>query len=105
LGRWEPNCYKNSDAAYDILRQISDAVSAPILLILADPSSTKIPSDLRNCVYAIGFPDDNELIDIMKEVDLGISVSLWEGFNLPIAEMQWMGRSVLGFLMSEHIVR
>jgi 5-methyltetrahydropteroyltriglutamate--homocysteine methyltransferase len=38
----------------------------------------------------------------MGTVDLGVSVSLWEGFNLPLAEMQWGGRGVLVFDCGAH---
>ena len=102
LGRWEANCYKNSDAAYDVFRKISAKISDCALIMLANPSNIEIPPDLRENAYPIGFPDDNELIGIMREVDLGISVSLWEGFNLPIAEMQWLNRPVLAFNIGAH---
>ncbi|MDQ1260966.1 MAG: hypothetical protein QG575_147 [Euryarchaeota archaeon] len=102
LGRWEPNCYKNSDAAYDVFRQILTVVSDCVLLVLADPSNIMIPLDLKDHIYPIGFPDDDELTTIMKEVDLGITVSLWEGFNLPIVEMQWLKRPVLAFNIGAH---
>ena len=102
LGRWEPGCYKNSDAAFDIMHQINKVFSNCTLLILADPNKTKIHSALRNTIYPIGFPDDRELIEIMKCVDLGISFSLWEGFNLPLVEMQWLNRPALAFDLAAH---
>ena len=102
LGRWEPNCYKNSEAAFDIMPKLMKDFSDCILLILAEQSNVKIPPKLQNSIFPIGFPDDNELVSIMKQVDLGISVSLWEGFNLMIAEMQWFGRPVLAFDMGAH---
>ncbi|MBN1323070.1 MAG: glycosyltransferase [Methanotrichaceae archaeon] len=102
LGRWEPNCYKNSDAVFDVMRQIIEVIPKCTLLILSKPSDINIPQDLHDSIHPIGFPDDDELICIMKQVDLGISVSLWEGFNLPIAEMQWHGRTVLVFNIGAH---
>lgn len=102
LGRWEPNCYKNSDAAFDIMHQITRVFPDCALLILADPSGVNIPPDLQKSIFPIRFPDDKELIHIMKQVDLGISVSLWEGFNLMIAEMQWLDRPVLAFDIGAH---
>jgi len=102
LGRWEPNCYKNSDATFDIMRKITKTIPNCMLFILSNPSDIDIPQDLENSIVPIGFPDDSELMGIMNHADLGISVSLWEGFNLPIAEMQWLGRPVLAFDIGAH---
>ena len=102
LGRWEPGCYKNSEAAFDILAKILSVFPNCALLILADPSELKIPQNLQDAIIPIGFPDDDALANIMKKVDLGLSVSLWEGFNLPIAEMQWRGKPVLAFNIGAH---
>ena len=96
LGRWEPGCYKNSEAAYEILRQVMVEHGSAALLILADPKTTPIPADLEGRVFPIGFPDDQELVAIMR-TDVGISVSLWEGHNLPLSEMQWLERNGLAF--------
>src|SRR5579885_3475497 len=87
LGRWEPGCYKNSEAA---------------LGVLADPSRVAVPPTLADAVFPIGFPDDVELVEVMRTVDLGISVSRWEGFNLPLAEMQWLDRPALAFDLAAH---
>src|SRR4051794_36336637 len=38
----------------------------------------------------------------MERCALGVSLSLWEGFNLPIAEMQWLDRPVLAFNIGAH---
>ncbi|MCK4825529.1 glycosyl transferase family 1, partial [bacterium] len=61
LGRWEPNCYKNSDAAFDIMHQITRVFPDCALLILADPSGVNIPPDLQKSIFPIRFPDDKEL--------------------------------------------
>lgn len=102
LGRWEPHCYKNSEAMFDIMRLIGDSAQDCALLILADPQTVEIPRDLQGDIIPVGFPDDSELKKIMTLADLGISPSLWEGFNLPIAEMQWLGRPVLAFPVGAH---
>jgi len=102
LGRWEPNCYKNSEAAFDFLRNVANPFPNCALLILDGPSRVNVPAVFRNSVFPIEFPDDRELIEVMKQVDLGISLSLWEGFNLPLAEMQWLNRPVLAFNLAAH---
>lgn len=102
LGRWEPGCYKNSDAALRVLRGIRARVPESVLLVLAGPSDVAVPPDLAGWIVPIGFPGDEELRDIMRQVDVGLSVSLWEGFNLPLAEMQWLGRPALAFDIGAH---
>lgn len=102
LGRWEPSCYKNSEACFDIIRQLVQRHPQVVLLVLTDVKSINIPGDLKEYVQPIGFPDDAELQEIMKLTTLGISVSLWEGFNLPLAEMQWLKRPTLAFNLAAH---
>jgi len=102
LGRWEPNCYKNSEAIFDVMRKINAKLPNSVAFVLTDPTTIFIPSDLQNHIYPIGFPDDAELAYLMKNMDLGISTSRWEGFNLPLAEMQWLDIPVLVFNKGAH---
>jgi glycosyltransferase involved in cell wall biosynthesis len=102
LGRWEPDCYKNSRAAFGVIRSVRDVVPNACLLLLANMEECDIPRDLRSVVYPIGRPSDEELVAVMRHVDLGISVSQWEGFNLPLAEMQWLDRPALAFSLAAH---
>jgi glycosyltransferase involved in cell wall biosynthesis len=102
LGRWEPNCYKNSEAIFEIMRKIKTNYPNSGLFVLCDPPTIQIPQDLQNFVYPIGFPDDTELTYLMNNMDLGISTSLWEGFNLPLSEMQWLNVPVLVFNKGAH---
>jgi len=102
LGRWEPGCYKNSEAALEILRRVREALPEAALLVLEHRENIDVPPDLEGAVFPIGFPDDLALAELMKQADLGITVSLWEGFNLPLAEMQWLGRPALAFDLAAH---
>jgi glycosyltransferase involved in cell wall biosynthesis len=102
LGRWEPHCYKNSEAAFDIIRAIRKEIPTCTLLVLDDPQAIQIPDDLQDAIIPVGFPTDAGLMDLMRNVDLGISVSLWEGFNLPLAEMEWLDKPVLVFDIGAH---
>ncbi len=101
LGRWEPGCYKNSQVALEIIRELRDLEPQSALLVLAHPTSFT-PPDLKDYVFPIGTPTDAELAEIMNRVEAGISVSLWEGFNLPLAEMQYQGKQVLAFSLAAH---
>lgn len=102
LGRWEPDCYKNSAACFDIIRKLIQRHPQVILLVLTDANNINIPKDIQEYVQPIGFPDDRELQEIMQLTTLGLSVSLWEGFNLPLAEMQWLQRPTLAFNLAAH---
>lgn len=102
LGRWEPGCYKNSEAALTVVQSVRAVVPDVVLLILADPKEAEVPPELADFVQPLGFPDDTELVKIMRHADIGISVSLWEGFNLPLAEIQWLDRPCLAFDVGAH---
>jgi glycosyltransferase involved in cell wall biosynthesis len=102
LGRWEPGCYKNSHALIDIAKRIKCHGSDCKFLVLGQPGEVSFPEAYRDQIIPIGYPDDLALSWIMRNADAGITVSLWEGFNLPLAEMQWMGRPVLAFDIGAH---
>jgi glycosyltransferase involved in cell wall biosynthesis len=101
LGRWEPGCYKNSQEAFVLLRKVRESHPETVLLALAGPELS-VPEDLRDAVYPLGFPDDFELSEVMNRVEAGISTSLWEGFNLPLAEMQWLDRPAFALACGAH---
>ena len=84
------------------MARLSAACPGCTLLVLAKADDVELPGDLKNTIVPIGFPDDAELVEIMKTADLGVSFSLWEGFNLPLAEMQWLGRPALVFNLGAH---
>ena len=101
LGRWETGCYKNSDEALGLLRAVREQVPSAVLAILAQADAW-IPPDLRDAVHPLGFPDDADLAEVMRQSDLGVSLSRWEGFNLPLAEMQWLDRPALAYDLAAH---
>jgi glycosyltransferase involved in cell wall biosynthesis len=102
LGRWEPGCYKNSQAAFDVLRSLIDYEPDVSLLVMADPNHFGAPSDLAKQVACIGLPSDADLLEVTRHIDAGISVSLWEGFNLPVAELQHEEKQVFAFKLAAH---
>lgn len=102
LGRWEPGCYKNSEAVYQLVDRVKPVFPSVYILILAIPLELVIAESYRDVVIPIGFPDDADLQCIMDAVDIGVSVSLWEGFNLPMAEMQWLDKPVVAFNVGAH---
>jgi hypothetical protein len=102
LGRWEPGCYKNSQAAFDVFRALLDYEPEASLLVMADPQHLKAPGDLTGKVICIGLPSDADLLEVTRQIDAGISVSLWEGFNLPVAELQHEEKQVFAFKLAAH---
>lgn len=102
LGRWEPGCYKNSEACFEWVEALRVQEPAIALLVLSEPGDINIPAHLKSYIYPVGFPDDASLQKIMEQVSLGISVSRWEGFNLPLAEMQWLRKPALAFDLAAH---
>ena len=102
LGRWENGNYKNSSEVFNLASELKKHIDPIKLLILGDKDIVDVPPYLAEDVTLLGFPDDLTLQKIMKLADLGISVSLWEGFNLPLAEMQYLSKPVLVFDVGAH---
>ena len=102
LGRFEARGYKNSAAVYDVFRAVCEHVPEARLLLLDAGEDCGVPADLSRFVHLLGAPDDNTLAEIMRLSAAGISTSLWEGFNLPIAEMQWLDRPAVAFSIGAH---
>lgn len=102
LGRFEPEGYKNSLAVYDVFARVLEREPDSRLLLLARAEDLQPPEALRHAVLALGFLSDATLGAVMPRCALGLSMSRWEGFNLPLAEMQWCGRPVLAFNLGAH---
>jgi len=102
LGRWESNGYKNSPIMFHVMREICKREPNAVLLVLAEKDSIEIPEDLQEKIFPLGFVSDEDLVHVMKEANLGIAPTLWEGFNLPLAEMQYYERPVLVFDVGAH---
>src|SRR5262249_36738328 len=99
---FEPEGYKNSPAVYEVFARILAQEPDARLLLLARPGDLQLPEALRHAILPLGFISDSALGSIMTRCALGLSMSRWEGFNLPLAEMQWCGRPVLAFNLAAH---
>ncbi|TWB51514.1 glycosyltransferase [Nitrospirillum viridazoti] len=102
LGRFEGEGYKNSFTSFTTLRNVRAAGIDARLIVLGQASEFTVPPDLAGAVLPIGNPSDSGLLAVMREADLGLTTSLWEGFNLPLAEMQNIGKPVLAFVAGAH---
>ncbi|KRW66834.1 glycosyl transferase family 1 [Pseudomonas sp. TTU2014-105ASC] len=102
LGRWETGNYKNSEALFDLARSLLPTHPDLRFGVLASTAELQVPEDLQGGIVPLGHPSDAELAQLMGAATLGISVSRWEGFNLPLAEMQQLGRPVLVLDLGAH---
>lgn len=102
LGRWETANYKNSEALFPLARTLLSRHPGLRFGVLASSDELLVPEDLRGSIVPLGHPDDAELARLMSQASLGVSVSRWEGFNLPLAEMQQLGRPVLVLDLAAH---
>lgn len=103
LGRWEPGTYKNSQAAFDVLRALKKIRPDRYkLAALSGHDDMNIPEDLLDDVIPLGFVDDDDLQELMRISDVGVHMSKWEGFNLPLGEMQLLGQPVFCFNEGAH---
>lgn len=103
LGRFEVGNYKNSPQAFELLRSLKQRYSGKVkLLLLARESENVVPEDLIDDVLPLGFVSDDDLDALMGISDIGVCMSLWEGFNLPLAEMQLKERPVFVFDVGAH---
>ncbi|MDM0114691.1 glycosyltransferase [Variovorax sp. J22R133] len=102
LGRYEATGYKNSPAALEVFERIHAQVPEARMLVLAREGEFTIPPAIADAVVFLGFVSDLALLSIMRQCKLGLSLSLWEGFNLPLAEMQWLGIPALAFSLAAH---
>jgi glycosyltransferase involved in cell wall biosynthesis len=89
-------------AAYEILRTVRQQVPRVRLLVLDAGQDCEIPGDLKDVVELLGAPDDDCLQRLMTKCAAGVSTSLWEGFNLPLAEMQWLNKPTVAFNIGAH---
>lgn len=102
-GRWEAGNYKNSDAGFDIAKRIrKNGFKFKILVLCQKQDMKKIPHEVADCFYCMGNIDDFTMQTVMKYSDLGFSTSLWEGFDLPLGEMQFLNKHMYVFQAGAH---
>jgi glycosyltransferase involved in cell wall biosynthesis len=102
LGRFEDEGYKNSPMVFDVFRMVRAEIPSAHLLVLAGPAVVAAPPDLAENTIRLTTLSDATLQSVMQRCNLGLTLSLWEGFNLPLAEMQSLGRPVLAFNVAAH---
>lgn len=104
IGRLSP--HKNIHALLKIFNIVNDEMPNTKLLLAGKPTFRKyyneLKSDANKNVIFKEFVNDEELPYYYAACDLYVTASLWEGFNLPIAEAQACGKRVVAFDVCSH---
>lgn len=102
-GRWETGNYKNSAAGFQVARILKKNGFRIKMLVLSERQDMEmIPQDVEDCYYCMGHIDDRTLKAVMECADIGFSPTLWEGFDLPLAEMQYLYRHMYVYDVGAH---
>lgn len=104
IGRLSP--HKNVHTLLKIFDIVNEKLPNAKLLIVGKQTFPnyykKLKSLANKNVIFKGSVNDKELPNYYAACDLYITASLWEGFNLPIAEAQACGKKVVAFSVCSH---
>ena len=73
-----------------------------ILVLAHRKDVNNLPEELENYFFFLGFVDDYTLKIVMELSDLGFSPTRWEGFDLPLGEMQFLDRNMYVLNVGAH---
>ncbi|MBI2655703.1 glycosyltransferase family 4 protein [Candidatus Woesearchaeota archaeon] len=104
IGRLSP--HKNIHTLLKIFDIVNEEMPNAKLLIAGKPTFKKYYDELKeiaskNVIFRESV-SDKELPNYYAACDLYVTASLWEGFNLPIAEAQACGKKVVAFDIGSH---
>lgn len=104
VGRLSP--HKNIYTLLKIFSMVNEKIPNVKLLIIGKPTFPNYFKKLKNTanknVMFREFVEDKELPYYYAACDLYVTASLWEGFNLPVAEAQACGKKVVAFDVCSH---
>ena len=103
-GRFEPGTYKQSELIFALEERVRAWAPDAWIGVLATPEAIAAAAggEGRSRVVALGFPDDAAMAAWIRGADALVSLSAWEGFNLPLAEAQVLGTPALAFDIGAH---
>lgn len=102
-GRWEKGNYKRSEDSFIIAEKLLEKGQKFKILVLAHREDVNnLPDELEDCFFFLGFVDDYTLKCVMELSDVGFSPTRWEGFDLPLGEMQFLGRNMYVLNVGAH---
>lgn len=104
IGRLSP--HKNIHTLLKIFDIVNEEMPNAKLLIAGKPTFKRYYNELKinaskNVIFRESV-DDKELPNYYAACDLYVTASLWEGFNLPIAEAHACGKKVVAFNIGSH---
>lgn len=104
IGRLSP--HKNIHTLLKIFDIVNEELPNTKLLIAGKPTFKKYYNELKemankNVIFRESV-SDKELPNYYAACDLYVTASLWEGFNLPIAEAQACGKKAVAFSIGSH---
>ncbi len=87
---------KNINGLIKALKILKHDHNIPHKLILLGPNKNyKIPNDLKNDIICTGYVKDEEKWNLLKNADVFVFPSFYEGFGIPILEAQKAGVPVV----------
>lgn len=95
LGRFEPGTYKRSERIFALEKRVRVWAPHVSIGVLASDAEVKAAGGDETRVVGLGHVSDRDLFSAITSSDVCLSVSDWEGFNLPLAEAQVLGRPCL----------
>ncbi|MBR2067084.1 MAG: glycosyltransferase, partial [Solobacterium sp.] len=103
-GRWERDNYKNSAESIKIIRGLKERgyTKFKIAILSSFEQMGDIEEDVKDFYFPLGFVDDDTMKKVMELSDVGELPTLWEGFDLPLAEMQFLYRPMFVFNIGAH---
>lgn len=102
-GRWENDNYKNSAAGVELIKTLRrNHIRHKILVLSSRKDMAGVPDELSASYYCLGYIDDSTMQRVMELSDAGFSPTLWEGFDLPLAEMQYLDKYMFVLNVGAH---
>lgn len=104
VGRIAP--HKNVHGLIEAFHGVRKKLPSAVLLVVGKPSFTSYQRRLEKMagedVVFTGFVSDEDLASYYGACDCYVTASLWEGFDLPVAEAQACGKPVVCFDAGAH---
>jgi len=103
-GRFEPGLYKQSELVFALAEHLRTWAPEAWIGTLATREALEAAAGpgRSSAVVAVGQPGDDAMVRLVQACDVVVCFSRWEGFNLPLAEAQVLGRPCLVFDLAAH---
>lgn len=102
LGRFEPGFYKQSEQIFALENHIRVWAPDAWIGIFSTEAELSRAAAGSTRIVPLGRPSDESMTQLIRECDFTVCLSRWEGFNLPLAESQLLGRPCLVFAIGAH---